>query len=236
MSFPTQESVEKPCALCLTRGLLRRVGLFHTAKPLDAAHAGISGSLRLALGIKVSGGAFLTADVSRVLARGVRAEVLRNEEVVLPTAPSEWDAWAALCLDSSTQRVQRSLVQRDVCPLVVEMLRGMRSGGGTHHLNCLVRLGSQQGSDVRLVSGQFVEGEFADVSICRACMVVEASAVLQMGLSPAHQRAGAKNFAQSPAALCGEWVSIGMSPVSHFCFIGGDVCVFERKVVEGRHP
>ena len=43
--------------------------------------------------------------------------------------------------DSSTQRPQRSHIQRDVRPLVVDMLNNMCSGGESHHLNFLRLLG-----------------------------------------------------------------------------------------------
>ena len=68
--------------------------------------------------MKVSGATFLIADVSWVLVRRVRAEVLRKEDVVVSTAPSESNAWAARCLDSSTQLHQRSQQHREVRPLV----------------------------------------------------------------------------------------------------------------------
>ena len=39
---------------------------------------------------------------------GCDQRVPRTEEVRVAAAPSQWDAWVARCLDSSTQRLQRS--------------------------------------------------------------------------------------------------------------------------------
>ena len=62
-------------------------------------------------------------------------------------------------------------------------------------------------------------------------MVVEASAVPKMHQNPAQKRAGARNIAQLPAALSGKWVSLGMSPVSHFRSVGSDaVCVRKERL------
>ena len=53
---------------------------------------------------------FLAADASWVLVRAVRAAVLCKDTVVVPTAPSQWNTWAARCSDSSTQRLHRAHV------------------------------------------------------------------------------------------------------------------------------
>ena len=54
--------------------------------------------------------------------------MLCKESVVVLTAPSQWDACAARCLHDSTHGLQRSHMQRGVCPLEADQLRSVICG------------------------------------------------------------------------------------------------------------
>ena len=89
-------------------------GLLRTVNNLDDALAEVAGSQCLAPGIKMCGDTFLAADANWVLIRGCPLLHLNG------------------MLGRSTQRLQRSHIQRDVRRLVVAMLKGMCSGGESH--------------------------------------------------------------------------------------------------------
>ena len=138
--------------------------LLHTAKGLGSALAGIAGSQCLALGINISGGTFLSADVSWVLVRRVRSEGAAHRRCEGRRSPVSMGRLGGTLF--GYQHVASPTIphiQRHVRPLVVSMLKGMVTAGEVHHLNCFHRLWSHRGSDVRLVLRSLLR------ETCRLC-------------------------------------------------------------------
>ena len=93
-----------------------------------------------------------------LVAAGVHEELARRMSRCIPAAPSLRLKWVDSALRASTSRLGRAANGRHAVGESLALLSSMREGREQQHLSDMLRRADYKGSDVRLVSGELVDG------------------------------------------------------------------------------
>ncbi|CAK0803465.1 unnamed protein product [Prorocentrum cordatum] len=93
-----------------------------------------------------------------LLATAVRDDLARAESGAIPAAPSLRETWVRFALSSSTARLRRISGLSDAAAAISKQLASIQQGDELAHLRSLLRQADYKGSDVRLVTGELVDG------------------------------------------------------------------------------
>ena len=96
--------------------------------------------------------------LAEFLADAVRVACEKMFAKDIPGAPSLRADWAKSAFGSSTARLARAACNSQVASEVVAQLKSMRRGREREHLGWLLRHADYKGSDVRLTSGELLDG------------------------------------------------------------------------------
>ncbi|CAK0819451.1 unnamed protein product, partial [Prorocentrum cordatum] len=106
----------------------------------------------------LAGGVDQQVDWRTLLAAAVHEDLARADAAAIPAATSLGEGWARAALGSSTARLRLSAEMGLAAAAISGQLASVRQGVEMEHLRGLLRNADYKGSDVRLVTGELVDG------------------------------------------------------------------------------
>jgi hypothetical protein len=139
--------VELIGAVTFDSGVSKELKVLHNSESLRKHVAGL-----------VVGESILYETWVKLVASAVQEEMSKREQRLPPAAPSLRAAWAIGQVKDATKRLQGEAIAQGVAAKVVSLVNGMVRGKERQHLEELLRWTDYRGSDVRLVTGELLEG------------------------------------------------------------------------------